>query len=84
MNGECCIAGSIASEESFRDRKGTRIQVQVSEDLTELRWSAELDNGSFIRKLWIVWSKERVWKPSLRICSSLRKQGYLTVMLKCH
>ena len=42
MNGTCFAVVSVAREGSFETGKGTSIDLGVSEDLTEVSWSAEV------------------------------------------
>jgi len=45
-----------------------RADAGVGEDRAEDGWSGEVHSGEFFRKLWMVGSEERMWKPSLRMC----------------
>ena len=69
VDGTSLAAGTVAGEGSNGGGGGTR-----AEDLAEVGWFAEVDGGIF-RKLRVAGSKERMWKPSQRICLSFGRSG---------
>ena len=68
MDGTHLAAGMVAREGSTCSGVGIR-----AEDLAEVGWFADVD-GIF-RKLRVVGSEERMWKPSRRIHLSFGKPG---------
>ena len=65
VNGTC-----LAVEGSTGSGGGTR-----AEDLAEVGWFAEVDGGGIFRKLRLVVSEERMWKPSRRMRLSFGRPG---------
>ena len=43
MDGACFVACTVARQGSFQGGEGMRAEVDVGNDLTEIRWSAEVD-----------------------------------------
>ena len=50
-DGTCCAVGMVAGEGSFQGGEETRVEVGVSEDLTEVGWSAEVDSGGCFKEI---------------------------------
>ena len=73
MDGTCRAAGKVVGEGSFQGGEGTRAVAGGREDLAKVGYSAEVDSGSFFRKLCVVGSEERMWKPSLKMCFEFRE-----------
>ena len=68
MDGPRLAAGTVAGEGSTGGGRGTR-----AEDLVEVGRFVEVD--SIFRKLRVVGSEERMWKPSRRIRLSFGRPG---------
>ena len=70
MDGTRLAAGTVAGEGSMGGGGGTR-----AEDLAEVGRFAEVDGGDVFRKLRVMGSEERMWKPSRRIHLSFGRPG---------
>ena len=62
--------GTVVRERSTGSGGGTR-----AEDLAKVGRFAEVDDGGIFRKLRVMGSEERVWKPSRRIRLSFGRPG---------
>ena len=70
LGGTSLATGMVAEEGSTCSGGGTRV-----DDLVEVKWSAKVDGGGILRKLRVVGSEDRMWKPSRRIRLSFRRPG---------
>ena len=68
MNGAGLTSGSVARSGAGGGGSTGGMEIRVDNELVKVRGFLEGDRRGLVRRSWVDGSKERIWKPSLRIC----------------
>ena len=74
MNGADLTPGSVVGPRAGGGGRIMGAEAGVHHKLAKVWWFAESDRGGLVRS-WVDGSKERMWKPSLRIRLSRCRPG---------
>ena len=68
VNGAGLASGSIARSGASGGGSTVGTETGVDNELAKVKGFSEGTDGGLVRRSWVDGSKERIWKPSLKIC----------------